>query len=601
MRTKTLATGLAGAIIILGAGAVGAGLIAQNRLTREVDAWLAAPPFTKASHGKLHFGLLKGRVEIDDLAVESASPALQSLRAAHLDIDGGGPGFFFGSGPDLRLAALGAQQVELTTGALHVSADGLSMTGVSLAGGAGHAAMTNDLVETLRRLSIDRLEADKPHLSTKAKGGHDAEFTTLVLEHLDKGHGASLTATHGSLIEEGGADPGIAAMRVEDLRMTGIDFLDMRWIAQPAQDDSMATLVDSASATKFLLAIDSGSIAVDSMSLSGLRAPPGTWPPAAGSGAEAGSALGTLGLDRLELSNFELSSDPSIGTHLSVGHAALDKLQPGSLGRLAIDALALKNPRGIGHLGSFELAELTYGHQALPLGLPQFFVKRLHLADFSAGAKAGAELGIQDAAFDMEGGLDDPRSVRFKIGPILVPATLAPPLTAAGYNELVLDYEGASRYDTAEGVVEGTQRLVAHDAGTLALSLRFEHYPTVSDAHDAATVGTKFLQAELAHLELRYDDASLIDRLLKFQAVRTGSDVEHAREALLNLVAAQREALAGTPELLAGLDAIAAFLRQPRSLTLILAPPKPVAVGALMTLAQSKPDQVSALLGVSIR
>ncbi|HXZ02545.1 MAG TPA: hypothetical protein VEI03_21310 [Stellaceae bacterium] len=602
MKTRTLAIGLAGAVLLLGAGAVGAQFLAQAWMARQVDAWLAAPPFTKASHGAVHYALLEGRLAIDDLALESASPALQSLRAAALEIAGGGPGFLFGGGPDLRLAALGARQVELTTGALHASAETLSLTGVRLAGGIGSMTLSYDSVETLKHLSLDRLEASKAHLSIDASGGHTVDLATLVIEHLDKGRCASLAAANGALVDGGPVAPGTATTSIADLHMTGIDFLDLRGVAAPAAPgDTMATLVDTLSATKLLLAVDAGTIAIDGANLAGLRAPPGTWPPPAGLGPDAKSALSGLGLDRLELSNLEVTSAPAIGTRLSVAHLALDKLLPGSLGRLAFETAALKNARGIGHLGSFELADLAYDRETTPLGLPRFFVKRLHLADFSAGEKAGAELGVKEAELGMEGGLGDSRGMQFNIGPILVPATLAPPLTAAGYNELVLDYQGGSRYDAAEGVLEGNQRLSAHEAGALALSLRLEHYPAVFDAQDAAALSAQFMAAELAHFELRYEDASLVDRLLKIHAARTGGDVEQAREEVLGQIEAQRGAFADKPELSASFEAIAEFLRRPKSLTLILAPPKPVALGTLMTLSRASPDQALALLGLSVR
>lgn len=136
-------------------------------------------------------------------------------------------------------------------------------------------------------------------------------------------------------------------------------------------------------------------------------------------------------------------------------------------------------------------------------------------------------------------------------------------------------------------------------AGALTLSLRFEHYPAVFDVRDTSAMSARILEAELAHLELRCDDASLIDRLLKFHAARTGGDVERAREALLGTVEAQR--LCRQAELLASFDAIAEFLGRPKSLTLILAPPKPVALGTLMSLSRVSPDQTLALLGLFIR
>ena len=58
----------------------------------------------------------------DDLAVESASPALRSLRAAHVEVDGVGPRDLFGGGGDLRLAAIRLRQAEFATTDVHETA-----------------------------------------------------------------------------------------------------------------------------------------------------------------------------------------------------------------------------------------------------------------------------------------------------------------------------------------------------------------------------------------------------------------------------------------------------------------------------------------------
>ncbi|MGO8917187.1 MAG: hypothetical protein ACLQJR_14875 [Stellaceae bacterium] len=594
MKTKTVAIGLAGAILLLGAGAPGADFLAQGWMAHQVDAWLAGPPFTKASHGALRYALWRGRLEIDDLAVESASPALRSLHAARVELDGVGPRFLFGGGGDLRLAALRARQVELARADSQESAATLSLTGINVADGAEPAAIPT-VVEALGRLSIDRLELGGAHLRTDA-GGRDDTFASVAIEHLDKGRCTSLTATELVLVNVGAFGPGLVRTEMAEFHAAGFDLLALPGIAGSAQDEK-PVLVDSMSASGLTVAIADATVSAGGVSLTGLQLPPGGLPLRR---SQPGSALGAATLDRLEISDLAIAARAQ-DARVTVGHLALDKLQPGRLGGLAVETVAVRSPRGVGHLGSLELAGLAYDSDVVLFGLPRLFFNRLHLADVSAGQKPGAEIGIKEAEFVLAAGLDDPRGGRFKIGPILVPATLAPLLTAAGYNELVLDYEGSTQYDAAEGVIEASQRLTAHDAGALALSLRLDHYPAALDARDAAAASARYLQAELVHLELRYDDASLIDRLLKFYAARTGGDVEHARQQLLGVIEAQRGAFAGEPELLASLDAIAGFLRQPRSLTLVLAPPKPVPLGTLMQLARATPDQALTLLGLSLR
>jgi hypothetical protein len=592
MKTRTWTIGLA-AIVLIGAVVLGAGFVAQGWMARQVDAALAAPPFTKASRGALRYGLWTGRLEIDDLAVESASPALRALHAAHVEVDGVGPRVLFGGGGgDLRLAAIRLRQAEFATTDVHETAATMSLTGVTVAGGP---AAIPTMAAALERLSVDRMELGEAHLWTEA-GERDAIVATIAVEHLEKGRCAALAGTKAVLVNPGAFGPGLVRTEIAEFHAAGFDLLAWPAIAGSAQD-AKPLLVDRLGASGLTVALADATVSAGGVRVTGLQLPPGGLPLRR---SEPGSAFAAATVDRLEISDLALAARAQ-DTRLTVGHLALDKLQPGSLGSLVVEAAAVQSPRGSGRLGSLDLAALAYGDDVIALGLPRFFVGRLHFADLTAGEKPGAELAVKEAEFIMEGGLDNPGGGHFKIGPILVPATLAPLLVAAGFNELVLDYEGSTRYDAAAGAIEAKQRLTAHDAGVLALSLRLDHYPAALDASDAAAMSARLLQAELVEGELRYDDASLIDRLLRLYALRTGGDVAAARRQILGAVEAQREGFAGKPELLASLDAVAGFLRQPKSLTLILAPPKPVALGTLMALSRASPDQALAALGLSIR
>lgn len=595
MKTRTWTIGLAAAIVLIGAGVTGAGFLAQGWMAHQVDAALAAPPFTKASRGALSYGLWTGRLEIDDLAVESASPALRSLHAAHVEVDGVGPHVLFGGGGgDLRLAAIRLRQAEVATTDVHETAATMALTGVAVAGGAGPVAIPT-MAAALERLSVDRMELGEAHVWTETSE-RDVTVATIAVEHLDKGRCAALAGTKAVLVNPGAFGPGLVRTEIAEFHAAGVDLLAWPAIAGSAQD-AKPLLVDSLSASGLTVAIADATVSAGGVRVTGLQLPPGGLPLRQ---SQSGSAFAAATIDRLEISDLALAARAQ-DTHLTVGHLALDKLQPGRIGRLVVEAAAVQSPRGSGRLGSLDLAALAYGHDVIALGLPRFFVGRLHFADFTAGEKPGAELAIKEAEFIMEGGLDNPGGGHFKIGPVLVPATLAPLLVAAGFNELVLDYEGSTRYDAAAGSIEAKQLLTAHDAGALALSLQLDHYPAALDATDAAAMSARLLQAELVEGELRYDDASLIDRLLRLYALRTGGDVEAARQQILGAVEAQREGFAGKPELLASLDAVAGFLRQPQSLTLILAPPKPVALGTLMALSRASPVQALAALGLSIR
>lgn len=595
MQTRTLVIGVAGAIALLGGGALGAGFLAQGWMAHRVDAALAAAPFTKVSRGALHYVLWTGRLDIDDLAIESTAPALRSLHAAHVELAGVGPGFLFGGGGDLRLAALSARAVDLAAADAHESAATLSLAGITFAAG-GEPGATPSVADALARLSVERLELGDVHFRSDADDRDDT-VASLAIDHLENGRVASLAATRMVLVNTEILGPGKVLTEMAELHAAGFDLLALRGLAPPEQD-AKPLLVDSIGARGLVVTFANAAVSAEGVSLAGLQLPPDVPRPA---GAEPLRPIATASLEHAEISNLAMAAR-SADTHMTVAHLALDKLRPGGVGRLALETVAMKDDKGIIGLGSLELVGLAIGQKMVFMGVPRFSLDRLHLADLSIGPRAGAEVAVKEVDCSMVGGLDNPSGGQFKLGPIVIPATLAPPLTEAGYNELVLDYDGSTHYDATEGVLEASQHLAGHDAGALTLSLRMEHYPAVSaTSGESAAAMAPLLQAELAHLELRYDDASLADRLIRAYAARTGGDVESARARLLAALEARRAGFAAKPELLASLDALASFLREPHSLTLALAPPQPVAFGTLMLLARTSPDQLASLLGLSLR
>jgi hypothetical protein len=303
-----------------------------------------------------------------------------------------------------------------------------------------------------------------------------------------------------------------------------------------------------------------------------------------------------LSVDSLETTTALFVPAANPAARATLGRLALAGLQPGKLGALTLEQVTVTGPEGVGRLASLEIADLTYGAAGAPVA-----VGRLRLGELTVGLKAGAEVSVKEALVAMERSADQPAGATIKLSAVTIPATAMPMLMLAGYNELTLDYEGSSRYDPARAAVGATQLLSARDAGSFSLSMQLGNYPAAFDWRESFTVMLKFMALRLDSLELRYDDASLVDRLIRARAALTGRDVRAVREEMLRLVAAQRQALADKPALLASLDAIADFLRKPGSLTMTLTPPEPVALGTLITLSRTNPAAALDALGLSVR
>ncbi|MGH6797331.1 MAG: hypothetical protein ACREDI_02970, partial [Roseiarcus sp.] len=107
-------------------------------------------------------------------------------------------------------------------------------------------------------------------------------------------------------------------------------------------------------------------------------------------------------------------------------------------------------------------------------------------------------------------------------------------------------------------------------------------------------------QAHLAHLLLRYDDASLADRALRAGAAQKGADPAAFRQQLIALAQQQALALGNGPAIAAAVKAVIAFLDTPHSLTVELTPPAPLTLAVLQGMAEMPPADRIALLGLTM-
>ena len=106
----------------------------------------------------------------------------------------------------------------------------------------------------------------------------------------------------------------------------------------------------------------------------------------------------------------------------------------------------------------------------------------------------------------------------------------------------------------------------------------------------------------LAKATLRYQDASLVNRLLRADAEEKlkPAELRQMREAYVANLLGTLGPLASDPKLADSVKAISEFARLPRSLTITLAPPAPVPLMALKDVAVQGPQALVDMLGLSI-
>jgi hypothetical protein len=108
------------------------------------------------------------------------------------------------------------------------------------------------------------------------------------------------------------------------------------------------------------------------------------------------------------------------------------------------------------------------------------------------------------------------------------------------------------------------------------------------------------LQSSLAKATVHYQDSSLINRLLSAGGPRTPAQLEQMRQAFAANLLRGFGPVASDPKLAGSVKAISDFAKAPHSLTITLAPPAPVPVAAIKTLAAQGPQVLVDTLGLSI-
>jgi hypothetical protein len=107
-------------------------------------------------------------------------------------------------------------------------------------------------------------------------------------------------------------------------------------------------------------------------------------------------------------------------------------------------------------------------------------------------------------------------------------------------------------------------------------------------------------RGSLSHVLLRYDDASLADRAFKAAALETNADPAALRQQVIAMVDMRAAALGDSAAIAAAVAALKSFLGAPKSLTIELAPPAPVAFTALQAAGALPPGDIAALIGLSV-
>ncbi|KXF77710.1 hypothetical protein ATN84_10265 [Paramesorhizobium deserti] len=190
-------------------------------------------------------------------------------------------------------------------------------------------------------------------------------------------------------------------------------------------------------------------------------------------------------------------------------------------------------------------------------------------------------------------------------------------LTALGYEKINGHIDSKGSWSVPDGRFKLDQfNLVMDDGGTLGMTFDLGGYTldfikgiqeaqaTLSDNPDSDAAGLAMLglmqQLTVNGASIRFDDASLTNKLLDYFANQQGSDratLTNQVKAVLPLFAGQLKNAAFAAQVT---QAVSTYIDNPKSLEIRATPSAPVPVAVLMATGSAQPEKLPDLLNVTV-
>ena len=332
--------------------------------------------------------------------------------------------------------------------------------------------------------------------------------------------------------------------------------------------------------------------------------------------------VAAVAFDKVEYDGLDARIAGKDAAHVTLDRLAVADVVPGRIGKVALESLAADVAGGRVTLGSVALDGLSYQPRSAKarasltaLGFPsggvmpdRLFFQRFALRDLASEATGRKVLTLKAIDASMEGSIALTTAFDFKVGNFTVDLSRLPPSpygwspTDLGITELVLDVDMEGRYDPAAKTLEVPRyAFVLPGLGSLIMTLSLGDLTIDANSDDPVQALQHLIAATLRRFEIRYEDDSLANRLLAYSAKRSNQDLDTFRTALIAQLETQARAILIDTPRAQMLDAVIAFLKAPKAITILVEPPKPVTLATLSRLSTMNPNDVPKLLGLSIR
>jgi hypothetical protein len=641
MKFKMLAASLAAVLAIAAAAIYGVNAYAQREASSEVEASFVHLPHGMAGrHGAVSYSILGDRLVVSDVAIEVPDQWFRSVHAARVEVNGLNHGFLrallargWGEGENSwGAASVVASNVEYDlAGGFHQKIERVVVNDPRLEFAGVPPAEQWNLAQWIASLSWSSGEAVNFTASLESQSG--ARFTANAaarsFSELKSGRLADI-ADRGLVWDGMIPDLGKLHLEVGEAHTKNLDFLALDRIFDPASygdaapDPTFLPLCSDISLTKMAIAIEGSntmSLSLDRLSVAGFKMrqlpfPPNA-PPAQPTPGESLELLQSIALTAMEIDKLALTSpqeaDSFIGLDRLVvkfddkNHAEIANLSVKApeasflLGSMQMEGFDVRLPEKL--LGALGMTPHRDEERPAP---PRFFVERYELADLAFQHKAVGEISLKTLTLTMNGSFDKPTGGAFEMQRLGIDlATIArrpgaEMLAALGYGQVFFEAHGDAAYDVDAKTVESHFSFGAPEMGTLSFGYRLGNYDLDWDAGDTGTLIEQAMDVAVMAFEVRYDDASLADRVIDAFAAEAKQPPAAMRQSFVTMLEQEKSTHAGEPLVVNALDAAIDFLVKPTSIRLAARPARPVTLSQLYRLDSPQPNDLMTLLGVTV-
>jgi hypothetical protein len=588
-KVSKLGLGAGGIVVVAAIAAGGAQIWAQHTARDRVDAALASLPAGESGHyDQLHYNLFNQRLHLTGLTItRGGQTTFSAARVTVVNASGAGTTADPFKAAELRVTDIAAQRNGHHITLDLVTAEDVALLGADVAPPSGlpiwPAMPEGDTLLSARKISASGIHDDT--------GGSVAQLdvSDYNLGHFRYGFLAGFADSKGNRV---------ASAAAEQIDLDGLDRLfDARRYDAGAQGwPARRPLIGHLAIKGIQIAdrdqgtADIADIGIDGFSGRPFATAPGESDP---TGAALQDAAEAVALEGLTLQGVAIKA-PKDSLAFSLQRLALTGYADGVLGRIGFDGLTLQDTkdrsmalahfalRGIDAAALLKLPPDTSSTDViLKAGNGGVRLDGMDLAGLKVSSAPGVRVSMDSLQETV--GNSTPLRVEATLRGLSLPAAALQeaeaPLKSIGIDPLVLDADEVWVTDMAkhEATIE-QGRIAARGLATLDVTGQFTNLP----------IGTTDIGEALAQLEkvattkftIRFTNDSLVQRIVALEAKNESKTENEVRDEA-KLVATATIA-AFLPQQKDAADHIAAFIDNPKSLTITANPAAPVVLSTLM-------------------